>query len=231
LVVTRPEFFPFLRDALHAHDSLYAHAALWPGASALRGRGVAYRIDTPHGDWVIRRGRRGGTMGGLLVDRYLRLGEPRQLRELAVSERARAAGVRTPEVKAVVLAATRWFVRGDVATEYIGESEDLAALGFGAGERSVEAQHAAWRAAGHLIRELAAARLFHPDLNLKNILIRFTPGGPEAWVLDLDRARMGRSDAAAMWARLQRSLAKWERITARPLAPALKQALESGFRD
>jgi hypothetical protein len=230
LLVTRPEYFSFLRDALHAQDSLYAYAALQPEATVLRGRGATYRVSTPHGDWVIRRCRRGGAVASVLGDRYLRLGAPRQVRELEVSEAARGRGVRTPEVKAVVLQATRWFVRGDLATDFIADGEDLAQLGFGSSARPAGQAAAGWNAAGRLVRELAAAGLSHPDLNLKNILIRFAGDSPEAWVLDLDRAQLGRANAAAMWSRLQRSLAKWEQTSGRPIAAELRAALEAGYR-
>ncbi|MGH7466509.1 MAG: lipopolysaccharide kinase InaA family protein [Longimicrobiales bacterium] len=229
LLVTRPDYFLFLRDALHAQDSLYAYAALLPEATLLHGRGATYRVGTPHGDWVVRRCRRGGAVAWLLGDRYVRLGAPRQLRELMVSEWARSRGVRTPEVKAVVLHATRWFVRSDLATGFIAGGEDLAQLAAGASTRLSGQVSAAWSAAGRLVRELAAAGLSHPDLHLKNIIIRAATDGPEAWVLDLDRAQMGRANAAAMWLRLQRSLAKWERTSGRPIAAEQRAALEAGY--
>ena len=228
--MTRPEFFLFLRDALHAHDTLYTFAALQPEAECLQGRGTTYRIGTPHGDWVVRRYRRGGAVARVLGERYLRVGRPRPLRELEVSAAARERGVRTPEVMAVVVHPARFFVRGDLATRYIEGALDLAQLGFGESSVPRDQQLAAWQAAGRLVRELAQAGLSHPDLNLKNILIRNAQEGPQAWVLDLDRAVIGAASAPAMWARLQRSLQKWEGITGNQLAADLRGALEAGYR-
>ncbi len=191
----------------------------------MQGRGATYRVSTPHGEWVVRRYRRGGAVASMLHDRYFRLGEPRPLRELTVSAAARERGVRTPEVMALGLYPSRWFLRADIATTYIPDSEDLAQLGFGQSKRSSEERRAAFTAGGRLVDELAVAGLAHADLNLKNILIRFGSGAPEAWVLDLDRARMGRASARSMRARLERSLTKWERSSGRALAPELKAAL------
>jgi tRNA A-37 threonylcarbamoyl transferase component Bud32 len=164
-------------------------------------------------------------MARVLRDRYVRLGEPRALRELSVSVAARERGVRTPEVTALGLHPGKWFLRADIATAYVPESEDLAQLGFGDTQRSTAEQRAAWSAAGQLVEELARTGLAHADLNLKNILIRFGAEGPEAWVLDLDRARLGRANAAAMRARLKRSLEKWEGMAGRALAPEFRAAL------
>ena len=48
--------------------------------------------------------------------------------------------------------------------------------------------------------------------------------------LDLDKAQVGRSGSGgAMWNRLQRSIAKWERNTGRSLG-AYRDALEAGYR-
>ncbi|MEX2281197.1 MAG: lipopolysaccharide kinase InaA family protein [Gemmatimonadota bacterium] len=225
LLVTRPELFHFTRDALHSHDTLYAYAATRTDAQPLEGRGATYRVSTPHGEWVVRRYRRGGAVASVLGDRYVRLGQPRPLRELIVSAAARERGIRTPEVMALGIHPSRWFLRADLATAYVPDSEDLAQLGFGQTQRSRADQLAAFEAAAALVAELASAGLAHADLNLKNILIKFGAGRPEAWVLDLDRARIGRASAGSMHARLERSLNKWERNTGRALAPEFRAAL------
>ena len=221
-----------VRNALHASDTLYAYAATRADAEPLAGRGAAYRIGTRAGPWVVRRYRRGGAMAGLLGDRYPRLGRARAWGEIAVSEAARTRGVRTPRVMAAAVYARGAFLRSDLATEYVPDSEDLAALGFGRSARSDGEKQAGFRAAGQLVRELGQRGLVHPDLNLRNILISF--GGeraqPVSWALDLDRARIGRADASAMYARLRRSLAKEEGRTRQPLAANLRQALDAGFR-
>jgi hypothetical protein len=69
-------------------------------------------------------------------------------------------------------------------------------------------------AALQAVRRMHDAGILHPDLNLGNLLIRAGTAGPEAWVLDLDRAVV--AGAAALPAapriralcRLERSYAK-----------------------
>lgn len=229
--MTRPEHFPFVRDALHSSETLYAFAATRADAVPLSGRGVTYRIATPWGDWVVRRYRRGGAVARLLQDRYLRAGAARPSRELQCSAVARLRGVRTPAITATATYVSGVFRRSDIATEYVPDSADLASLAFGDSAQGAEARGAGFEAAGRLVRELGRLGLQHPDLNLKNVLVSFAGAAPSAWVLDLDRCSLkSQADAAAMWARLQRSLAKWERSTGRPVDPALRAALEAGYR-
>lgn len=231
-MAARADDFVKVRNALHASDTLYAYAATRADAQPLTGRGVAYRVKVADETWVVRRYRRGGAIASLLGDRYARLGTPRAWRELAVSETARGRGVRTPRVVAAAIYGKGPFLRSDLATEYVPDSEDLAAIGFGASQRSAAEKQAAFRAAGALVRELGQNGISHPDLNVRNILIRFAESAPEAWVLDLDRARAttGKTNPGGMWERLQRSLAKEARLTGRTLDPQLQQALETGYR-
>jgi 3-deoxy-D-manno-octulosonic acid kinase len=220
-----------VRDALHSSDTLYAFAATRADATPLAGRGATYRIHTPNGDWVVRRYRRGGMVARLLRDRYLRTGQGRALRELSCSVSARSRGIPTPAVTAVAVYAAGAFQRGDIATEYVPDSADLAQLGFGDDARSADEKRAGFEAAGRLVNQLGRLGLQHPDLNLKNVVIGYGGGEPKAWVLDLDRCKLSaKADAAAMWSRLQRSLAKWERASGRPLDPSLRTALEAGYR-
>jgi 3-deoxy-D-manno-octulosonic acid kinase len=229
--VTRPEHFPFVRDALHSSDTLYAFAATRADATPMAGRGTTYRIHTPSGDWVVRRYRRGGMVARLLRDRYLRAGPGRPFRELSCSVSARSRGIPTPAVTAIAVYQAGAFQRGDIATEYVPDSADLAQLGFGDDVRSIEQKRGGFQAAGRLVRELGRLGLQHPDLNLKNVVIGYGGGEPKAWVLDLDRCKLSaKADAAAMWNRLQRSLAKWEKTSGGPLEPSLRAALEAGYR-
>jgi 3-deoxy-D-manno-octulosonic acid kinase len=197
----------------------------------LAGRGVTYRIRTPSGDWVVRRYRRGGAVARVLRDRYLRAGEARPWRELRCSNAARMRGVPTPAVTATATYVSGLFQRSDIATEYVPDSADLASLGFGEVAHDAAARRAGFEAAGRLVRALGRLGLQHRDLNLKNVLVSFAGPSPAAWVLDLDRCRLTpQADAAGMWARLQRSLAKWERASGRLLEPSLRVALEAGYR-
>jgi 3-deoxy-D-manno-octulosonic acid kinase len=239
---------------LRQHGTLYAAAAARPDAQAFTGRGAAYRLKHPGGDWVVRHYRRGGAVAHVLHDEYLRAGEPRPLRELHASIKARARGVDTPEVVAAIAYLSGPLYRADLATRFIADSRDLAAVLFGAdradgrsgepgesldrsgepqdGEASIRA--AAWHATGALLRSAFAAGIEHADLNLRNILIAGPAGAPRALLLDLDRAvvherPVSTAARSSMLGRLHRSRQKLERRAAQQTDGAGLAALEAGL--
>lgn len=226
-VVTRPSYFSFVQEAVTTAGDLYSYAAAQSGME-LHGRGTAYVVDAPGGRWVIRRYYRGGQIARLVKDRYLRVGEPRPIRELRVSAEARTRGIATPEVVAAVVYGSGPLYRADLATKYVPDSVDLVGLTFEMDDANVTA---AWRATGRLIRQLAKAGIQHADLNMKNVLLSESRTFPRAWVLDLDRAYVcaGEADAEKMFRRLQRSIEKWERKVGRRVDPALRIELERGL--
>lgn len=240
---------PAVREVLESwvreHGTLAAAAALQPGAETLTGRGVVHIVPSPAGagDWAVRHYHRGGAVASLLGDRYLRLGTPRPVREMGMGRALEAAGIPTPRhVGGAVYPDGVWY-RGDLVTEYVPDSRDLAAVLFGDAPAAPATRFdpaAAMRAAGSLVRRLHDGGVVHRDLNLKNILI----AGPEpgvsgdtdalrALVLDLDRAslrsRVGERARRRMLDRFWRSARKWEARTERGLDPALRRAFEGGY--
>jgi 3-deoxy-D-manno-octulosonic acid kinase len=198
------------------HGSLAAWASADPAAMELRGRGAAWRVRSEAGEWVVRHFRRGGAVARMLGDRYFRGREPRPLFELRASEAARARGVPTPRVVAAAWRVRGAFYRADLATEYVPDSADLADVTF-EGRGGAEPD-AAWRAAGALLRVAFDAGVRHPDLNLRNILVSTAGNRVQAWLLDLDRARVEAPSASAeraMLARLRRSRRKLEKRSGR----------------
>jgi 3-deoxy-D-manno-octulosonic acid kinase len=199
----------------------------------LIGRGTAWDVATPAGRWVIRHYRRGGAVADLLGDRYLRAGAPRPFAELEASEAARARGVPTPEVMAAIAYPAGPFYRADIPTALIPDSADLATLAFDASPPIDVDPAAAWREAGSLIRLAAEAGVRHVDLNLRNILIASTPVGPRAWLLDLDRCRVGEALPAAgrerMIERFHRSRVKLEGLHDRRVGEAELAAFRAGL--
>ena len=236
VVVARREAFERVRDAIEMAGSLPRWAAAQDPARRLEGRGTAWCVEGSAGeDWVIRHYRRGGAMAWLLGDRYLRLGVRRPFHELHVSQEARVRGVATPAVVAAVVHDAGLFYSADLVTVHIPDSADLAAVTFESPGREPAERIAAWRAAGELVRHAAEEGLRHVDLNLKNILI----GGmgapvPRAWLIDLDRARIGRplpvAGRNAMVARLHRSREKLERKFGRTVPRAELDAFDDGLR-
>lgn len=236
VVIALPEAIEFVANAIESAGSLYARAASWPGARPLDGRGTTWCIDVPGGAWAVRHCRRGGAMAGVLVDRYVRVGRPRPFRELRAAVDARARGIAMPRVVAAVVHSRGPIYRADVATELVPDGLDLAAVVFGRDRRDPPARIAAWRAAGRLVRDAAAAGVYHADLNLKNIVVTGPRDGPEGWLVDFDRGRVrrrpSRRDLVRMADRVRRSTRKFERLTGESADAAalhaFDQALDGG---
>lgn len=229
------ELADWLRDA----PTLHAAARRREGVHRMEGRGEVWDVPAPgaHGRWIVRRYRRGGALAGVLGESYPRSGTPRPLAEIAATEGARRRGVSAPRVIAgAMYPAGPLFYRADLVTEKVEGARDVAAIVFGRGgfgaaphERGAPGEReAALRAAAVMARRLGRAGVWHRDLNLKNVLVR----GGDAWVLDLDRARLldGASEAAtaSMLRRLRRSLEKWERRTRVTLTAAERAAVAPG---
>jgi len=139
---------------------------------------------------LVRRSLRGGVLGRLCGEMYLRIGSPRPVKELRVSEYARAHAVQTPEViAAAVEKADGPFYRGAVVTREIARGIDLqeAALAYSPPDReSIAEKRRCIDSLGRLIARMHGAGIYHADLHLKNIL----KSGDDLYLLDLDAARI-----------------------------------------
>lgn len=222
-IVALPSVLPTVINAVRTCGSLHDWAARAADAQPYVGRGPAHRVRVGAEAWLVRHYRRGGFVGRVIEDSYLDVGEPRPLRELRVSAAVRAAGVPTPEVIAAVVYPSGATYRGDLATRFVPNSADLAALTWGATRWEQPQRVAAWHAAGGLLRQAFAAGVHHADLNLRNILITSDPPQVSAWLLDLDRARVIEpSDVVQrrMLERLHRSRRKLETAAHEPVGAA-----------
>ncbi len=213
-LVARSDAFERARHALIEHGTLYEWAGSQPNVQALRGRGETRVVANGIGGWVVRHAFRGGAVARVLEDRYLRRGEPRPYAELRVSHGLRQHNIETPALLAFAIYPAGVFYRADIVTEFVPDSADLATLTFGPRRAPAGQRVAAWRAAGALLRRTWNAGLLHPDLNLGNILIAGDPEAPQAWLIDLDRARltgdMSAGRRVAMQRRMNRSREKLE---------------------
>lgn len=205
-----------------ADDTLYDYARRHPQARSFLGRAVSYAVPLPGNvaRVVVRHTRHGGLLAAITGDRFL---IPRAPRELAAVTRLRAAGVRTPEIIAfATYPAGGIFSRTDVATREVTPARDLGMLLLAPQPPDVRAD--ALAATAELLRQLAAAGVRHPDLNVKNVLISPAGSGGRAlaWALDVDTVRFRTpGDAAVATAnveRLTRSLAKWRRLYGLPIS-------------
>lgn len=230
---------PWLRGTLAAGITLSQWAEAQPDAERRQGRGRVHVVAAPAAGpdrrdrWAVRHYWRGGAVAApLLRDRYLAVGEPRPLHELDASHQARSRGIPTPAVVAGAVYRAGIFYRADLVTELVPGGADLGEVLFGADPATPEHARASLVAAGSLVRRLEEARIHHPDLNAKNILLA-GESGTEAHLLDLDGCRV--LDARAiipvgpMRRRLERSLRKLEDRSGRPLGSDAWSALKSGF--
>jgi len=200
-----------VRAALAGSGTLYRWAAGQPARTVFVGRGEAYGVTLGGVPAVVRHARHGGLLAPLLGDLYL--GAPRFFREAALARQLAEGGVRTP----AVLAGVRYRVgpahRADIATAQAA-GVDLVELFYGERPPAGEARAAALAAVGRLVRRLHDLGYVHPDLQLRNLLVK-TGGGREglAWLLDVDTCRRMRANGDAERARnldrFYRSWAKW----------------------
>jgi Lipopolysaccharide kinase (Kdo/WaaP) family len=187
----------------------WASGTLPPARALLGGRGgigaFQLRSDLVA---VLRPYRRGGFIRRFNNAHYLGI-MPRPFRELRASENLRAAGVATPDVLG---AAVRWdapgWYSGAVATREVPGAINL----WHYLQMAAPAERGpACAAAAAVTRHMHRAGAIHPDLNLQNYLVRRTPVGVEAWVIDLDRVYFGRITAhvrRAAFERICRSVRK-----------------------
>jgi 3-deoxy-D-manno-octulosonic acid kinase len=233
----RPEAAPVLAGWVAAAGTLAAYARGRPDTRTLVGRGTVYLLPSPvpgASEWVVRPYRRGGALAGVLGDRYVRLGEPRPFREFDLAVALAVRGVPTaPAVGAAVYPSGPVY-RGELVTERVPGAVDLAILLFGTGSSPAATREEGMAAAGRVVRTAHDAGLLHPDLNLKNLLVRAAPGGgADAVIIDLDRGRLvQRVPASArrrMVARFWRSVSKWERRTGRSLPDTVRSAFHDGY--
>ncbi len=141
---------------------------------------------------IVRRLVHGGMFGDLLGRVFWGLNRP--LREFVATVRAGEKGIPVPAaVGARIDRLGIGFYRGDVLTLEITGAEDLGKVlrdGWSGWPR--RRRDLAIGAAAAALRRMHDAGLYHPDLNLKNVLVRWTEAGPEAFFVDLDRARFYR---------------------------------------
>lgn len=193
-----------------AEGTLHEWAALQPVREEMHGRGVIYSVDLPMippTPVVVRRNRHGGLLQGLTGEYFLR--PTRAPFELATSLRLAAAGIPTPDVIAyAVYPIAGIFARSDVMTRRLPAGADLPAAWQNASKVEREAL---LPVVARLLRALAAAGVWHADLNLKNIYIAGSGADRTAYLLDVDRVTFpdGGDVEARNLQRLIRSARKW----------------------
>ncbi len=220
-----------MREALAASGSLYRWAAAQPGRRVFSGRGAAFGVKLGGAAVVVRHARHGGLLAGLLGDVFL--GQPRFYREAALSRTLAQHRVRTPALLAGVCYRAGPLHRADVVTAAV-EGTDLAELFFGDRPPTGPSRATVLAAVGALVRRLHDSGFVHPDLQLRNLLVRDPAGpAPEAWLLDVDTCRQARGDGVADRARnlqrFYRSWSKWNRRRGERLSAEDRSVFEASY--
>ncbi len=165
-------------------------ARLLAGARGDHGRVATAEVALPGAEerLVLRGLHRGGLLGPLLGRALWGPGRP--LRELRATAALRAAGAPVPRpVLALAWRRVGPIWNGAFAT--VREPHAVDALVFLRSGPERGRLRAAARAAGRAVRRFHDAGGRHPDLHVKNLLLREERRAMEALVIDLDRARCG----------------------------------------
>jgi Lipopolysaccharide kinase (Kdo/WaaP) family len=209
-VVSHGSTMAYFDEMLMEHRTLYDWASKHPDARSLSGRNVAYAVPLPESEVsvVVRHSNHGGLLSPITRDVFR---APRAPEELRISWTLRHVGIPTPRVLGYALYPSLhgnlW--RADVVTREVVKSTDLATV--------LQTENGAFPhalsidATVTLIKQLSRTWAFHPDLNVKNILIAANEEGvPMAYVIDVDTLRFAEKNAEWMnIERLVRSARKW----------------------
>jgi hypothetical protein len=149
------------------------------------GRGAAARIELRSGArLVLKKMRRGGLVGSMWRERYA--GAARLLSNLTVPREVSRRGVATAAPAVLLLEeGPKGLFQGWLGTDEIPNARDLMTRLAEVPPPSREAM----TAAATMVRRAHDAGVEHRDLNLGNLLVR-EDRAPEAFLVDLDRARL-----------------------------------------
>ena len=181
--------------------------------SRFRGRGSLTSISLADGtSALVRSYHRGGMVRYLTKDLFCTW-PPRPFLELAVTEQARCRGISTLEVIGACVERS-WgpFYRGWLVTRELMGARDLWSVlreesYAGGGKKDL------FQAVARSIRWMHGQGLYHQDLNLRNVLVRFESGALRVYIIDFDKARfssraVSNSKAESNLDRLYRSIRK-----------------------
>jgi 3-deoxy-D-manno-octulosonic-acid transferase len=181
------------------------------------GRGQAKLFKGQHAAYVLRHNHRGGLVGKVLGDRYLRTQayDSRSLQEFYLLSLMEAWNLPVPQVAAARHESGLIFDRCDIVTCYVADSMSLHALLC---QENVDIH--LWSAIGSMIAQFHRHQIDHVDLNCHNILLqRIHEESTVPWaplLIDFDKCRLRDGDGwkSSNLERLQRSLRKEKRLRA-----------------
>ncbi len=182
---------------LPGRPTAWLWAPAWHGGPGLRVRQYAH----------------GGALAPLTRTRFMR--PARMVHEFRLASRAAAAGVQTACPVALLVSRRGPLVQAYYVSENIAGALNLLELCGAAslGRLTASGRRAAAEAIAAAVAGMHDAGIVHADLNLKNVLVRWDPDGPSAFVIDFDKARQAPmvplERRMRNLARLDRSIVKW----------------------
>lgn len=170
--------FETMEPGLFGPDWLRSNG-LWQGST--QGRNHAHFFKYAGRDMVLRHFHRGGLVGRVNSDLYLRAGasKSRAFREFDLLQAMRSKGLPVPRPLAARYVPTGLFYRADIITERVADARPLQDI---LRDRSLSAP--LWRAVGRTVRDMHDRNVFHSDLNCRNIMLDANDG---VWLIDFDK--------------------------------------------
>ena len=223
-VVAHGSVLTYFEEMLHRHATLYAWAEAQPRKRAMQGRTTAWAVALPEVDVgvVVRHSTHGGLLAPVTKDVFR---NPRAPDELRRSWTMRHVGIPTPRILGYALYPLLGgqFSRADVVTREVPDSADLERV-LTADEPRFD-RTACIDATVTLLRRLARTWAYHPDLNLKNVLLSPSEGAePIAYALDVDTLRF--AEKHAEWMNVARLLRSARKHVAASGAPGIASLIE-----
>ena len=202
-VVYDADLLPALSPGVFDPDYLRAEGMLLGRENSPRG--AAWVFGCGGNTFFLRHYRRGGAVSRLMHDRYFWLSRPRTrpAREWRMLEEMRARGLPVPVPAAWrVVRRGPLLYRADLITVLIPRCRPLHRFLL-----ARELPEEGWRRLGATLRRFHDARVWHPDLTVRNVLI---DAEGRFHLVDFDRARLRRGERwkGPNLRRLRRSLVK-----------------------
>lgn len=195
------------------------------------GRNTAWFVHFAGRDMVLRHYWRGGMVGRIIADRYLRqpVAASRAMREFTLLRWMHAQGLPVPRAIAARFTPAGLWYKADLLMERIADSAPLA-------DRLATAPlpPAHWAQIGAVIARMHALGINHTDLNCRNILL---DDHDRIWLIDFDKCDRRPQDNGkpGRWAqdnldRLHRSLRKEQgKVAGLHWSPPDWDALVAGY--
>lgn len=184
-------------------DPTWLHAqGLLTGTST--GRNEAWFLTHDGTEMVLRHYYRGGMIGRLIKDRFLRqpIARSRAMLEFVLLDWMRDQGLPVPRPLAARFTPAGPWYRADLLMERLPGTRTLAEI-----LRDMPLENGIWAQVGDVIARLHLADVFHSDLNCRNILV---DQAGKVWLIDFDKCdRRPKGDwSIANLDRLHRSFVK-----------------------